>query len=336
MKKAIRTILLSLMSAVLCVPMAMCLSGTARFSILDSIAAPVGAASYLDEIQVYNITVDMRPDGTMDLVYHLEWKVLDDRSEGPLEWVKIGIPNSSSDSYAALSDNISSIDYYYDNGDFVRIDFDRSYYKDEIISFDFSFHQTRMYTLNNEKNLCIFDFIPGWFNEIEVKSYLLQWNGTDVTSSDATGMLQADSIPSAPAGGYLTWRGSLAAGEHVYTHVEYSLGTFKTSSDMQYIKQEEVSWSGQTEESQADAPFVLIPFFLFIAFVILSIFANTKNGRYRGGFGSHFIGRGGGGGIGGGGCACASSCACACACACAGGGRAGCSAKNLYGPSIRF
>ena len=40
----------------------------------------------------------------------------------------------------------------------------------------------------------------------------------------------------------------------------------------------------------------------------------------------------GGGGFGGGGhCACASSCACACACACAGGGRAGCSAKNLYG-----
>ena len=27
----------------------------------------------------------------------------------------------------------------------------------------------------------------------------------------------------------------------------------------------------------------------------------------------------------------ATSCACACACACAGGGRAGCSAKNLYG-----
>ena len=49
---------------------------------------------------------------------------------------------------------------------------------------------------------------------------------------------------------------------------------------------------------------------------------------------------GGGGGFGGGGfgggshCACASSCACACACACAGGGRAGCSAKNLYGVGL--
>ena len=53
-----------------------------------------------------------------------------------------------------------------------------------------------------------------------------------------------------------------------------------------------------------------------------------------GGFGGGSRGGGfGSSGFGGGsrGCACASSCACACACACAGGGRAGCSAKNLYG-----
>ena len=57
----------------------------------------------------------------------------------------------------------------------------------------------------------------------------------------------------------------------------------------------------------------------------------TRSGG--GGFGGGSRGGGfGGGGFGGGGhCACASSCACACACACAGGGRAGCSAKNLYG-----
>lgn len=55
--------------------------------------------------------------------------------------------------------------------------------------------------------------------------------------------------------------------------------------------------------------------------------------RGGGGFGGGSRGGGfGGSGFGGGGhCACASSCACACACACAGGGRAGCSSKNLYG-----
>jgi len=59
----------------------------------------------------------------------------------------------------------------------------------------------------------------------------------------------------------------------------------------------------------------------------------SSGGRGSSGFGGGSRGGGfGGGGFGGGGhCACASSCACACACACAGGGRAGCSAKNLYG-----
>lgn len=59
----------------------------------------------------------------------------------------------------------------------------------------------------------------------------------------------------------------------------------------------------------------------------------SSGGSRGGGFGGGSRGGGfGGGGFGGGGhCACASSCACACACACAGGGRAGCSAKNLYG-----
>ena len=56
-----------------------------------------------------------------------------------------------------------------------------------------------------------------------------------------------------------------------------------------------------------------------------------SSGRSSFGGGSRGGGFSGGGFGGGGHCACASSCACACACACAGGGRAGCSAKNLYG-----
>ena len=60
--------------------------------------------------------------------------------------------------------------------------------------------------------------------------------------------------------------------------------------------------------------------------------AFEQGGMGGGGFGG---GGFGGGGFGGGShCACASSCACACACACAGGGRAGCSAKNLYGVGL--
>ena len=66
----------------------------------------------------------------------------------------------------------------------------------------------------------------------------------------------------------------------------------------------------------------LMPVLLAVVLSVTSLHAEAK----RMGGGSSF---GGGAGRGGGGCACASSCACACACA--GGGRAGCSAKNLYG-----
>lgn len=51
----------------------------------------------LDEIINYTTTVSPRDDGTLDIKYHIEWKVLDSTSEGPLEWVKIGIPNQHVD-----------------------------------------------------------------------------------------------------------------------------------------------------------------------------------------------------------------------------------------------
>ena len=65
---------------------------------------PVSAfAKDLDEIQNYGVSVQLREDGTADLTYHVDWLVLDDKAEGPLEWLKIGIPNKHADSFAAIS-----------------------------------------------------------------------------------------------------------------------------------------------------------------------------------------------------------------------------------------
>ena len=47
----------------------------------------------IDEILNYDIEVNPRNDGTLDMKYHITWKVLDDSREGPLSWVKIGVPN---------------------------------------------------------------------------------------------------------------------------------------------------------------------------------------------------------------------------------------------------
>ena len=68
---------------------------------------PVGVmAEPLDEIEEEIIYLKTREDGSLDIQYHIEWEVLDSTSEGPLNWVKIGIPNAYVEDMKALSDSI--------------------------------------------------------------------------------------------------------------------------------------------------------------------------------------------------------------------------------------
>ncbi len=265
-------------------------------------AIPTKAAEALDEIKSYVITVDMRQDGTMDIKYHLDWTVLNDTAEGPLTWVKIGIPNKHVDDIKALSANIYNIAYHSDDGSYVRVDFDRPYYAGETVSFDFSIHQSYMYTLDGNIS---YSFTPGWFDGIRVDSLKVLWNKAYVTSSTAMGT----------EGEYLTWETLLDAGERYEVKVVYPMGAFVTSNSMQ----------AQEDGGIGDVLSVI----LVGAIVLIAIFGTIN--RYRGGFG--------GGGMHGHtyhhSCACA-GCACACACACAGGGRAGCSAKNFYGAGVKL
>ena len=66
-------------------------------------------AKVLDEILSYEITADVLEDASVDLVYNISWKVLDSDSEGPLEWVQIGIPNRYCNSTEALTSTIDII-----------------------------------------------------------------------------------------------------------------------------------------------------------------------------------------------------------------------------------
>ena len=265
-------------------------------------AVSAKAADPLDEIKSYVVTVDMRQDGTMNIEYHLDWLVLDDTSEGPLTWVKIGIPNSNVDGVKGLSPNIADIRYVAEGGDYVRVQFDRAYHAEETVSFDFSIHQSYMYTLNG--NTCSYSFTPGWFDGITVDSLKVLWNKADVASSNATG----------EEGEYLTWETSLDAGESYEVRVEYPIGVFDTLETM------------QVEKDNGNGGNIILAILVVIIF-IAAIFG--RNNRYRGGFG--------GGGVYGHTHSCACACAgCACACACAGGGRAGCSAKNFYGAKVHL
>lgn len=280
-------------------------------------------ASDLDIINDYTITIDPRADGSLDMTYHLEWEVLDSDSEGPLTWIKIGIPNSNVDGISAISKNIKSIKYYEDNGDYIRIDFKQSYYKGDVLNIDFSFHQSYMYSLTSGS--CEYSFTPGWFNDINVRKLTILWNAENVKSSTSK---------KTNSDGYLTWTTSnLLKGRKYTVEVVYPANTFNTSIDKQasYATKASTSYGSGSEFTTIFIIFIII----FVFYIFIAAFSGAGY-RSHSGYGynryhhhtssyrssSHHSS-----------CACVSSCACACACA--GGGRAGCSKKDFYGTNLR-
>ncbi|MBR5361380.1 MAG: hypothetical protein IK123_10865, partial [Lachnospiraceae bacterium] len=105
-------------------------------------------AKALDEILDYEIKADVNDDATVTLTYHIEWKVLDSHSEGPLSWVKVGVPNHHCSDITALTDNIDKIRYTSTDGSYVRIDLDKEYYEGAVITFEFSLVQDYIYQVN--------------------------------------------------------------------------------------------------------------------------------------------------------------------------------------------
>ena len=276
---------------------------------------PVSAfAKDLDEIQNYGVSVQLREDGTADLTYHVDWLVLDDNAEGPLEWVKIGIPNKHADSFAAISQNIKKISYLSDGGSYAKITLDRKYKAGETVSFDFSLHQAYLYVL--EGDTVRFSITPGWFDRIEVKNAVVRWNAAGVQSSNAE----------KEEGGYLFWKTALRKGEKLRAEA--------VDPRIYFMLLDEAQQSTRVKDDDGDGLAIVFGCVALLVIGVVVVCA-IGNDNYRGGSGF-----GGGhpviihthtrsGGCVRSSCACA-SCACACACACAGGGRAGCSKKDFY------
>ena len=220
-------------------------------------------ADALDEILKYTVTADVNEDATVTLTYHIEWKVLDDESEGPLEWVKIGIPNEHYVSMRALSSNISEIDYYDDGGAYVRIDFDRSYYEDEVVSFDFEVVQDYLYQMNlNTEGETIYEFIPGWFMDIAVDELVIRWNSDKVTGYSPAAPQETD--------GYITWTLSLEPAQKAKISVAYPNDAFAFKED-QTIEIDDKTMNGEISQmsSAGGAIASAIGGLLFFAIFIL-------------------------------------------------------------------
>ena len=181
------------------------------------------SAADLDEILEYRITVDVNEDGTLRMVYHIDWKVLDSDSEGPLSWVTVGIPNKHYVSYEALSSTIRRISYDSAGGGSLRIDFDRKYYRDEVVSFEFGLVQDYLYEMNLlSEGETVYEFTPGWFNDLRVDALTLRWNGDKAESWSPSCEMDGEA--------YLVWRTSLGKGQKFTVSVTYPNDAFRFDS----------------------------------------------------------------------------------------------------------
>ena len=294
----------------------------ALFILFVGLLCNVSMAKNLDLINQYYVTLTPRRDGTVDIIYDFEWEVLDSKSEGPLEWVKIGIPNSNVSNIRALTGNISKIGYLKDHGTYVRIDFDRPYNKGEVVKFKFKIHQGNMFELKDNK--VVYNFTPGWFPNIHVEDARVLWSANGISEANTQ----------KKESNYYVWKKSLKSDDKIKTKVEYPREYF-TILDMNQEKTA-IKYANDDGEvsNYAKIEYAIVAFFILI--MILSILMSViMPGSYR----SHRgFGYGGYGSVYGRSsyrshCACVSSCACACACA--GGGRAGCSRKDFYGTRLK-
>lgn len=283
-----------------------------------------------DVIHRYDVTVQPLRDGSLDIEYHLVWEALD-YSEA-LTWVEIGMANEN---YSVYSDSVSSnIVTYSKNTDedyvSLRLDFDKGYFGGEVVEFSFKINQKDMLCKNDKGYF--YEFVPGWFNAIQVKNYEFLWR-----MEGSRDYVQ---------------RGSLDYGEYSKMTVQYGMEDFAGCQTVKYAHFDD---EGAYNELQEDKVGIIVLCCFGAALLIIAevyiIDCYVSYGRGRGfmtghGYYIHTYGRsnphyirardkynathagrsGGGGGRG---------CACACACACAGGGRAGCSQKDTYSQSTQ-
>ena len=284
-----------------------------------------------DVINDYTITITPRSNGTLDITYHIEWEVLNSDSVGPLVDLYVGIPNEHVDSLKRLSTNIKQIKYVSSangqKGDYIYLSFTDKYYDGDIVEIDFSIHQSNMYLLSN--NVCTYNFTPGWFNDVKIKKMKILWSNENVVDSNAS---KKDNTN-------LIWEKSLSKGEKIRINVEYNKSSFfGLDAENQY---EEKNYNNSGESTK----YYIACIVLFVFAIIVSMVTSSGRSYYsHRGFGyddddyyyrsrSHHRSYRSSSRPSRSSCACVSSCACACACA--GGGRAGCSKKELYHIKIK-
>jgi len=215
------------------------------------------AADPTDEIEHFIVTVDVQEDASLQMTYHIDWRVLDDEKYGPLTWVDIGVPNSHHFDVQALGSTISKIE---DKGSSLAVYLDREYHEGELASFEFSFVQDHMYQIDRYvEGETVFAYTPAWFDGIEVKDLTIRWN------ADRAGAWQPDCLQD---GGYLVFSTSLSPGGQYTMNVVYPNDAFGFSEDRQADGTKGSGGSGSYEDDNDPALIIAGLIGLFIFFVL--------------------------------------------------------------------
>jgi len=231
-------------------------------------AIRAAGAEALDEILLYDITVDVNQDGTLYMVYHIDWKVLNS-DDGGVSWVHIGIPNNRCSSYYGLTSNVTDVTMENNGGSVLRITFDREYMKNEVISFEFALVQDYMYEMNGVRDgETHYEFTPGWFNDIKVDSLVIGWNSTGALSASPANH-QAD--------GCFFWATSLEPGETYTVSVDYPNDAFGFDASKSIINGSEEEHSSPLTGLILTAVFGLVVYAVVKKIVGMVSYKNTAN-----------------------------------------------------------
>lgn len=319
---------------------------------LDGLA-PYADDGDLDYIPDYFVTVDLREDGSADIVYDITWQVIGGDQTDYLSWVKIGLPNAYAEDLTPLTDTISDLQYTGDGGSYAKVVFARRYYSPEVaaqnggesrVRFAFSVHQSHLFTLNDD-GTATFEFTPGWFDDLVVERMQVRWRGGDGFVADN----------SSEEDGYLIWEfGPMGHGQSANIHVTVPVTTAETFDPDAQLTAADYDDGGMTADEMIGILTVVIALLIFAAALIIIVGSMTPDwgGGFGGGLdpddwfwytnGVHTIhvartapppkgytrtdppknyhtggGSSRGGGVGRHNSGCASSCACACASSCA-------------------
>ena len=315
--------------------------------------APYADDGDLDYIPDYFVTVDLREDGSADIVYDITWQVIDGDQTDYLSWVKIGLPNAYAEDLTPLTDTISDLQYTGDGGSYAKVGFARRGYSPKVAAqnggesrmrFAFSVHQSHLFSLNSD-GTATFEFTPGWFDDLVVEHMQVRWRSGDGFVADNT----------SEEDGYLIWDfGPMGHGQSANIHVTVPVTTAETFDPDAQLTAADYDDGGMTADEMIGILTVVIGLLIFAAALIIIVGSMTPD--WGGGFGSgldpddwfwytngvHTIhvartapppkgytrtdppknyhtggGSSRGGGVGRHNSGCASSCACACASSCA-------------------